>query len=76
MYAAHALFEAIGIPWNIIVEKDIADLEIYPFACRLSSSENLDPTLPKFLLRIKACPRFVTRTRPHSAMNAPDFKAP
>src|SRR5690606_6990435 len=49
--APHPLFEAVGIPRNVVVEEDVAHLEVDALARRFSRDQNLDCAFPKLLLR-------------------------
>ena len=59
MDATHALLKAIRVPWNVVIEKDIADLQVDAFSGRLGSDEHLDRALAKLLLRVEARARLV-----------------
>jgi hypothetical protein len=47
---AHALLQPVRIPGDVIVEQDMAALQIDPFAGRLSCHQDLDRTVFELLL--------------------------
>jgi len=76
MDAAHALLEAIGIPGDVVVEKDIADLKVDSFPCRFGGDEHLDRTVSELLLRVETCTGIVSGARFHAAMDKTYLKSP
>ena len=76
MDAAHALFEAVGVPGDVVVEQDIADLEVDAFAGRLGGHEHLDRAFPELLFGVEPRAGFIARARLHAAMDAADLEAP
>ena len=72
----HPLFEAVGVPGDVVVEEDVAALKVDAFACGFGRNQHLDVSFSELLLRVEACPGFVPRSRFHAAMDAPDGEAP
>ncbi len=72
----HALLEAVGVPGDVVVEENVADLEVDPFSGRLGRHEDLDRSFPELLLRVKPRPRLVARSRLHAAVDVPNAEAP
>ena len=60
--AAHPLLEAVGVPRNVVIEQDVADLKVDPFARGLGGHEDLDLAFAELLLGVEAGARLVTRT--------------
>lgn len=48
--AAHPLLQAVRVPGDIVVEEDVAGLEVDPFAGRFGGDEDLDLAFPELLL--------------------------
>src|SRR5271167_339311 len=65
MDAAHPLFEPIGVPWNVVVEHDVAALKIDALAGGLRCDQHLDCALTKLLFRVEPAPLHITRTDLH-----------
>ena len=74
--APHALLETVGVPGDVIVEEDVADLQVDPLAGGLGRREDLDRALAELLLGVEPRARLVPRTRLHAAVNARDLEAP
>ena len=72
----HPLLEPVRIPGNVVVEQDVAHLEVDALARRFSGDENLDLTFSKLLLSVKARAGLITGTRLHPTVNAADAEAP
>src|SRR5205823_6232211 len=72
----HALLKPIRIPEDVIVEQDVAALEVDPFASRLGGDRDLNGTVSELLLGEQACARVVTGSWPHAAMDGADAEAP
>src|ERR1044071_5658578 len=53
MDTAHPLLQAIGIPRDVIVEKDVAGLEVDPLPRRLGGDKHLNRTFAELLLGMK-----------------------
>ena len=49
--AAHALLQPVGIPGDVVVEEDVAALEIDTFTRRFGGDEHLDVALPETAAR-------------------------
>jgi acetyl esterase/lipase len=74
--APHPLLEAVRIPWNVVIEEDVADLKVDAFAGSLRGDQNLDLAFAELLLGVQARAWLVTGARLHSAVDAADTKAP
>jgi len=74
--AAHALFEAVGVPGDVVVEEDVADLQIDAFACGLGGDEHLNGALAELLLGVQPRAGLVARAWLHAAVDRADAKAP
>ena len=70
MNAPHALFQPVRVPGDVVVEEDVAALEVDALSGRLRGHQDLDPAVPELLLRVQPGTRLVTRTRPHAAVDA------
>ena len=67
--AAHALFEPVRVPGNIVVEEDVAALEIDPLAGSFRCHQDLDCAVPKLLLGVEPGTGFIPRAGPHAAVD-------
>src|ERR1700730_12590296 len=76
MDAAHALFQPIGVPRNVVVEHDVAALEIDALASGLRCDEHLDCALTKLLFRVEPAPLHITRTDLHPPVDEANFETP
>ena len=76
MDAAHALFQPIGIPRDIVVKKDMAALEVDALAGGFCRNENLNRSVLELLLGIEPAVRLFPRAGLHAAVNETDPKAP
>ena len=74
--AAHALFEPIRVPGNVVVEQDVAALQVDALAGRLGGDQHLDGAVAELLFSEEARPRFVARARLHAAVDAAYPEAP
>ena len=59
MDAAHPLLEAVRVPGDVVVEQDVANLEVNALARRLGGDQDLDLAFPELLLGVKARSRFI-----------------
>ena len=57
--AAHALLQPVRIPGDVVVEEDMAALEVDTFSGSLGRDENLDFAFPELLLGVEPGARFV-----------------
>ena len=76
MNAPHALLEPIGIPWDIVVKEDVADLKIDALSCGLRRNEDLNFPIAKLLLREQPRAGLVSRTGFHPAMDETHAEPP
>ena len=74
--AAHPLLEAVGVPGDVVVEQDVAELEVDALARGLGGDEDLDRALAELLLGVEARARLVARADLHAAVDAADAEAP
>ena len=74
--AAHPLLEAVRVPGDVVVEEDVADLEVDALARGLGGDQNLDLAFAELLLGVEARARLVARARLHAAVDAADAEAP
>ena len=54
MDATHALFEPVGVPWDVVVEEDMAALKVDPLAGCFRRHQDLDITVPELLFGVRA----------------------
>ena len=76
MNPAHPLLQAVGVPWNVVVKHDVADLQVDSFASSLRGDEHLNDALPELLFRVKTRSWFVSRAGSHTAMDESNFEPP
>ena len=76
MDASHALFQPVGVPGDVIVEQDVAALEVDPFAGRLGGHQHLDRAVPELLLGIQPGARLIAAARLHAAVDEADPELP
>ena len=74
--APHPLFQAVGVPGDVVVEEDVAALEVDALAGRLGGHQDLDVPLTELLLHEEPGPRMVPGPRLHSAMDLPRAESP
>ena len=74
--APHPLFQAVGVPGDVVVEEDVAALEVDALAGRLGGHQDLDVPLTELLLHEEPGPRLVPRPCLHSAMDLPRAESP
>ena len=76
MDAAHALLEPVRVPRDVVIEEDVAALEVDAFAGRLGGDEHLNRALPELLLGVQPGAGVVARADVHAAVNGADREAP
>ena len=59
MDAAHALLKAVRVPRDVIVEEDVAALQVDALAGRLGGHQDLDLAFAELLLGVEPASRFV-----------------
>ena len=74
--AAHPLLQPVGVPGDVVVEEDVADLEVDPLARRLRGHQDLDRALAELLLGVEPRAGLVARAGLHPAVDGPDREAP
>ena len=74
--AAHPLFEAVRIPRDVVVEEDVAALQVDPFAGRFGGGQDLDGAFAKLLLGVEPGSGFVARAGFHAAVDAAHPESP
>src|SRR5262249_53366337 len=72
----HTLLKPIRIPGNVIVEQDMAALQVNPFTSRLSGHQDLNSAISELLLSEQPCTWIITGAWPHAAMDRADAEAP
>ena len=75
MDAAHSLFQAIRVPRDVVVEQDVAALQVDALTGRFGGHQHLDRALAELLLGVEPGARFVARAGLHPAVNAADPEA-
>src|ERR1041385_6357325 len=76
MDAAHTLLKAIRVPGNVVIEQDVAALEVDAFAGCFGGGEDLNRAVFELLFGIEAGIGFLARAWLHPAVNAADLKSP
>ena len=74
--AAHPLLQPVGVPGNVVVEEDVAALQVDALAGRLGGNQDLDAAVLELLLGVQPRARFVAGARSHAAVDAADAEAP
>ena len=74
--APHPLLQAVRVPRYVVVEEDVAALEIDPLARRLGRHQNLNPALAKLLFGVEPGARLVPGTGLHASVDAAHTEAP
>ena len=72
----HSLFEPIRVPRDVVVEEDMAALQVDAFARRLGCNEDLDVAFTELPLGVEPGSRLIAGARLHAAMDATDAEAP
>ena len=76
MNAAHALLKPVRIPGNVIVEQDVAALQVDPFTSRFSGYQDLNGAVSELLFGKQPCAWLITGAGPHATMDGADAEAP
>src|SRR5262249_11364256 len=74
--AAHALFETVRVPRDLVVAEDVATLQVNPLAGGLSGDQDLDGTVFELLLGMQTRARLIARARLHAAVNTTNAETP
>ena len=74
--ASHPLLEAVGVPGDVVIEEDVARLEVDPLPRSLGGDQDLDLAVTELLLGVEAGARLVARAPLHTAMDAADTESP
>jgi len=74
--AAHPLFKAVRIPRNVVVEQNVAALQVDAFAGGLGRDEHLDRPVAELLLSVEPGTGLLPRARLHPTVNEADSEAP
>ena len=61
MDAAHPLLQPVRVPRDVVIEQDVAALEVDAFAGRLGGDQDLNRAVPELLLGVQPGTRFVAR---------------
>jgi len=75
MDATHALFQAVGVPGDVVVNHVPAELQIDALTSRLGGHQHL-AVFPELALRVDAGARGVPIADLHAAMNLGDVETP
>ena len=76
MDAPHPLFEAVRVPGDVVVEENVAALEVDSFSGRLGSDQDLYLPFAELLLGVEPGTRFVAGAGFHGPVDAADAEAP
>ena len=74
--AAHPLLQPVRVPGDVVVEEDVADLEVDALARRLGGHQDLDAAVPELLLGVEPGAGFIPGAGLHPAVDAPHREAP
>ena len=72
----HALLQAVGVPRDVVVEQDVAALQVDALARGFGGHQHLDGAFAELLLGVQAGAGFVAASRLHAAVDAADGEAP
>ena len=67
--AAHALFQAVGVPGNVVVKEDITAVQVDAFPGGLGGGQYLGLQVPKLALSMESGAGFVPPSRFHTTMD-------
>src|SRR2546426_474706 len=76
MDPAHPLLEPVRIPRDIVIEHDVAAMQVNPLSCGFSRYENLSGPVPELLLRVEAGSRLLPFADLHPAVDEADSEPP
>ena len=76
MDSSHPLLQPIRVPRDVVIEQDVAALEVDAFTCRLGRDENLSRALAELLFGVEPRSGVVTGTDVHPAVNRADRESP
>jgi hypothetical protein len=74
--AAHPLFESVGVPRNVVVDEEVAELQVDAFARGLGGNQHLDVAVLETLLGIEPTPRDIARADVHRAVDRSGLQSP
>src|SRR5205823_8661727 len=74
--AAHPLLQAVRVPRDVVVEEDVAALEVDALARGLGGDQDLDGVFSELLLGVQAGARLVAGPCLHVTVDAADTEAP
>src|SRR5438552_905561 len=72
MDPTHPLFQPVRIPGNVVIEEDVANLKVDPFARSLGCHEDLDLALAKLLFGMQPGARLFAASWLHAAVDEAD----
>jgi hypothetical protein len=70
------VFKALGIPGDVVIEQNVAALEIDTRSRRLGCHEDLDRPLAELLFGVQSGAGIVPRPDSHAAVNRTDSESP
>ena len=74
--ATHPLFEPVRVPRNVIVDQEVAELQVDAFASSLGGDEHLDVAILELLLGKEPSSGDVAGADIHRAMDRPGLQSP
>ena len=76
MDSAHSLLQPIGVPRNVIVEQNVAALEVDAFSGSFGGDENLSRSVAELLFSVEPCSGLITRADVHSTVDRANSEIP
>ena len=76
MDASHPLFQPVGVPRDVVVEQDVAALEVDAFAGRLGRDQDLDRAFAELLFGVQPRAGLVPRADVHAAVDGANAETP
>src|SRR5712691_4495431 len=76
MDAAHALFETVRVPRDVVVAEDVATLQVNSLTRRLGRNQDLDGAVLELLFGVQARAGCIARARLHATMNTTNAETP
>ena len=71
MDTAHPLLQPVGVPGNVVVEQDVAELQVDAFAGGFRSHQRLYVAVAELLFNIQSGSRLIPAARVHTAVDLP-----
>src|SRR5439155_25572767 len=76
MNSSHSLLQPIWVPRDVIVEQNVAALEIDTFSGCFGRDKYLSRSFPELLFSVESRSSLVTRTDVHTTVDRADSKIP